>query len=58
MNRIWNDPVWSKVIAGLILGLVSVAATAGYTYWDNPSHRGQLSNLLFSATIEVNTFNI
>ena len=39
-KKIWQDPVWSKVIAGIILGILTLiysgltASSAGKTFWE------------------------
>lgn len=57
MKRIWNDPVGSKVIAGLILGGISLSATAAYKYWSTTdSEDRSFYSLLVSSSIELNSF--
>lgn len=57
MKAIWNDPVGSKVIAGLILGGGSLLATASYKYVTQSRVSGeQLIDVIVNSSIEVNSF--
>lgn len=56
VKRIWNDPVGSKVIAGLILGGISLSATAAYKYWSATGSENQsFYTLLINSSIELNS---
>lgn len=33
LKKIWHDPVWSKVIAGVILGIGTAAAVYFLDWW-------------------------
>jgi predicted house-cleaning noncanonical NTP pyrophosphatase (MazG superfamily) len=56
MKKIWNDPVFSKVIAGIFLALLGVIGATLWKWMSLPSDERSLSVMDFSATIEINKF--
>lgn len=56
MQKIWNDPVWSKVIAGVILFALSAIGTAAYTLYTTPDGQENWLSVLVENNMTVNSY--
>lgn len=56
MKKIWNDPVWSKVIAGVILFALSAIVTAIYTLYTTPDGEKNWLSVLVESSTTVNSY--
>jgi len=56
MKKIWNDPVWSKVIAGSILGALSLLVAWLYQLFSLAPEERSIKNIDLTQNIEVNLY--
>jgi len=58
IKKIWNDPVFSKVIAGIFLAFLGLLGATIWKWMSLPADERSLSGIDFAATIEINKFII
>jgi len=61
LTKIWKDPVWSKIIAYLIVGLLSIFISGLIAYFKTPADtraEESIVSVLFSYNFTVNLFSI
>jgi hypothetical protein len=58
-SKIWNDPVWSKVISYVIIVLISILSSAIFTYFtSNLRNTKTILEVLLNYNLSVNLFFI